>query len=126
MNRKSLPVQVRGRMLFVKSLIIAAFLTSSYAPLPWQQQGPTPSFIIEAPTRVELGDRIEIQLRVDHAHDIGGYEAQLLFDTSAAHSSGLHQRNGDLKKFGRDVIPLEEMELPDGIAMGLASCPYPD
>jgi CSLREA domain-containing protein len=50
----------------------------------------------------------------------------VLFDTAAAHFGGLEQRDGDLKKFGRDVIPLEEGELPDGIAMGLASCPYPD
>ena len=83
-------------------------------------------FVIEAPAQVEIGDRIEIQLIVDHAHDLAGYEGQLLFDPAAAHFSGLHQRDSDLKKFGRDVIPLEVSQSPDGVAMGLASCPFPD
>src|SRR5512132_3173134 len=68
-------------------------------------QGPNPTLQIEAPSNVEVGDRIEIQLIVENAHDLAGYEAQLLFDTAAAHFSGLHQRDSDLKKFGRDVIP---------------------
>ncbi|MFM8322663.1 MAG: Ig-like domain-containing protein, partial [Chloroflexota bacterium] len=61
-----------------------------------------------------------------HARDLAGYEAQLLFDTTAAHFSGLHQRDSDLRKFGRDVIPLEATELVDGAAMGLASCKFAD
>ena len=120
-------LQNRGHALLVHLFIILAFLTSGYVSLPQlQQQGPVSSFVIVAPAQVALGDQIEIQMIVDHADDLAGYEAQLLFDTSAAHFSGLQQRNSDLKKFGRDVIPLEAPVLPDGIAMGLASCPYPD
>jgi CSLREA domain-containing protein len=120
-------LQKRGQVLFAHVFIIIAFLPSGYVTVPQPlQQGASPSLVIQAPTRVEVGDRIEIQLIVDHARDLAGYEAQLLFDPTAAHFSGLHQRDSDLRKFGRDVIPLEVTELPDGIAIGLASCPYPD
>jgi CSLREA domain-containing protein len=127
MKRQPFSSQRRGRALLAHVFVIAAFLTSSYAAFPQAfQQGPSASLVLMAPAQVELGDRIEIELIVEHAHDLAGYEAQLLFDTSAAHFSGLHQQDSDLKKFGRDVLPLEAPELVDGIAMGLASCPYPD
>jgi CSLREA domain-containing protein len=110
-------------------LLFLAVLSTDFhraGALTASQQGAQPSLSIEAPTQVEVGDRIEIQLIIQNARDIAGYEAQLLFDTSVAHYSGLHQRDSDLKKFGRDVIPLVVTESPEGIAMGLASCPYPD
>lgn len=108
------------RILFV----IALSLPNSVALASQPAQGADATLVLQAPAHVELGDRIEIQLVVDHARDLAGYEAQLLFDTTAAHFSAFQQRDSDLKKFGRDVIPLEEGELPDGVAMGLASCPY--
>src|SRR6266498_2247878 len=115
----------RIRALCLSLFVVAALAAPNYAALalPPLQSG-QPTLILQAPSQVELGDRIEIQLIVDHAQDLAGYEAQFLFDTSAAHFSGFQQRDSDLKKFGRDVIPLEEGELPDGVAMGLASCPY--
>ena len=122
MNTQSYSLQHFGQRSLVGILIIIALITSSYVVLP-PQQGRSPRFVIEAPAQVEVGERIEIQLIVDHAHDLAGYEAQLLFDPSAAHFSGLHQRDSDLKKFGRDVIPLEVPQSPDGVAMGLASYP---
>src|SRR6266498_453864 len=125
MNTQAYSLQHRGQRSLVGILIVIALITSSYVALP-PQQGRSPVFVIEAPSRVEVGDRIEIQLIVDHAQDLAGYEAQLLFDTTAAHFSAFQQRDSDLKKFGRDIIPLEEGELPDGVAMGLASCPYQD
>jgi CSLREA domain-containing protein len=126
MNRQFLSLKRRLEVLIARLFIVIAFSTSSYTALPIQQQAQPPVLIIEAPGQVEVGERMEIQLVIDHAKDLAGYEAQLLFDTSAAHFSGLHQRDSDLKKFGRDVIPLEVPELLDGVAMGLASCPYPD
>src|SRR5215212_5862036 len=126
MNRQFLSLKMRIEALITRLFVVIAFSTSSYTALPIQQQSQPPVLNIEAPEQVEVGERIEIQLVIDHAKDLAGYEAQLLFDTSAAHFSGLHQRDSDLKKFGRDVIPLEVPELLDGVAMGLASCPYPD
>jgi CSLREA domain-containing protein len=123
MQRQFLSIQGHMRALITRILVLLAFSTSSIPALP-SQQGPSPLLVIEAPANVEVGDTIEIQLIVEHAHDLAGYEGQLLFDATAAHFSGLHQRDSDLRKFGRDVIPLEVTELPDGIAMGLASCPY--
>jgi CSLREA domain-containing protein len=119
--------QPRLRALIVRMLLVVAFaLPSSTAFAAQQFQGPGATLILQVPAQVQLGDRIEIQMIVDHAQDLAGYEAQLLFDTTAAHFSGFEQRDSDLKKFGRDVIPLEEGELSDGVTMGLASCPYQD
>jgi CSLREA domain-containing protein len=127
MQGQSSSWQPHVRALLVRILLVIVVSLPSFAAVSIPQlQGPLPSLLIEAPAQVEVGDRIEIQMVIDGAQDIAGYEAQLLFDTSAAHFSGLHQRDSDLKRFGRDVIPLEATELPEGIVMGLASCPYPD
>src|SRR5512142_2603638 len=125
MKRQFALMQRRIQMLVTRILLIVAVSLPSVAALP-QAQGSQPTLVLQAPAHVQLGDPIEIQVIVDHAQDLAGYEGQLLFDTSAAHFSGFQQRDSDLKKFGRDVIPLEEGELQDGVAMGLASCPYQD
>lgn len=125
MRKMPLSLQHGFRALVLRVLLAIAVPLPGYAALPaWQLQAPQAVLRVEAPAHVALGTRIEVQLIVDHAQDLAGYEAQLLFDTSAAHFSGFHQRDSDLKKFGRDVIPLEEGELPDGVTLGLASCPY--
>lgn len=128
MKGQSISSQRRIRALILHLLALITLSTMGSAGLPQGlfQAAPPPSLIVEAPVSVEVGERIEIQLVVDHAKDIAGYETQILFDASVAHFSGLHQRENDLKKFGRDVIPLEATELPDGSAIGLASCPYAD
>src|SRR5512141_693039 len=115
-------LQRRIEALMARILLVVAVSFPNFAALP-QAQGAQATLVLQAPQRVALGDQIEIQIVVDHAQDLSGYEAQLLFDTSAAHFSGFQQRDSDLKKFGRDVIPLEEGELSDGVTMGLASCP---
>jgi CSLREA domain-containing protein len=126
MNKKTLLTPRIRALILHAFLVIALSLPSTAALALPQLKGPGGTLILQAPTRVELGDQIEIQLIVDHAKDLAGYEAQILFDTSAAHFGGIQQRDSDLKKFGRDVIPLEEGELSDGVTLGLASCPYQD
>lgn len=126
MNRYPFITRLQIRTLVALLTVLSTCLSGWYEIGFAYFQPPPPTLVIEAPDFVEVGERIEINLEVQNAQDLAGYEAQLLFDTSAAHFSGLHQRNSDLKKFGRDVLPLEVTELPDGVAMGLASCPYPD
>lgn len=110
-------------------LLLAVLTVVSYGALRVELVGaqpPPPSLEIEAPTQVALGERIELKLIVRHANGIAGYETHLLFDASAAHFSGLHQRQNDLKKLGRDIIPLEVVQLPEGVTIGLASCKFSD
>src|SRR5689334_11321176 len=124
---KQMPLQRRILTLIVRVLFVTALAYPNSVALASRQfQGSAPTLLVTAPAQVGLGDRIDIQIIVDHAKDLAGYEGQLLFDTSAAHFSVFEQRDSDLKKFGRDVIPLEEGELADGVEMGLASCPYQD
>src|SRR5581483_7956569 len=78
---------------------------------------------VDAPARAELGKPIRIQLHAKNAQNVAGYETHLLFDTNAAHVNNLSHRDNDLKKLGRDVVPLQVLQRRDGAAFGLASCP---
>jgi hypothetical protein len=109
-------------------LIVAVFSLSSLSAnpaVPGAQSGP-PTLEIDAPGQVELGALIKISLRVTQAADIAGYEAAVLYDTSAAEFAGVQQRQNDLKKIGRDVSPLTAVDLPAGVSVGLYSCPVDD
>src|ERR1041385_5500605 len=82
-------------ILLVFTTVFSTSFPGSAIAVSAAQQALSPSLTIQAPASVELGDRIEIQLIVQNARDLAGYEGQLLFDTSAAHFSGLHQRDSD-------------------------------
>lgn len=85
-----------------------------------------PFFQVTAPRRVRVGEPIRISLALQGVGDIAGYESLLLFDTSVVEFDGLYQRTNAIKKLGRDVGPLEAVELPAGIAFGMYSCPVDD
>lgn len=88
------------------------------------QGGPT--LMIRAPKKVDVGEPIELKLNIKNAGDIAGYELNILFDPGAAHFSGVHQRNNDLKKLGRDVVPLQVEQAAGGAVVGLATCAQDD
>ena len=86
-----------------------------------------PFLRVQIARRVEVNQPIEIRLTVAQAVDIAGYEATLLFDSSAAEFNALEQRNKDLRRvFGRDVAPLGPVEFSQGVAFGAYSCPVGD
>ncbi len=115
------------RYLFVLTFItINLFLLSfSSAQHPAQaaaaQAGPTLSLV--APERVYAGQPFTLNVQMDGAADLAGYEAVLLFDDSAAEFVGLTQRQNDLSQRGRTVSPLEGMAVEGGVAFGFFSCP---
>jgi CSLREA domain-containing protein len=84
------------------------------------------TLVFEAPAQVAVGEVFALNLRVEQASDLAGYEAAILFDTSVAEYAGLQQRQNDVKRFGRDVSPLTVVDLPNGAAVGLFSCPVND
>ena len=81
------------RVLFA-IVMVAAVL----AALPRDSQGapPSPSLELSAPRQVALSQAIEIKLTLKNAADIAGYEANVLFDNSAAEFDGLHIRDNDI------------------------------
>lgn len=82
-----------------------------------------PVLQVDAPSQVRVGEVIHITLSVRDAADVAGYETNLLFDPNVAEFAGLHQRDNDLRKLGRDVAPLAAIESTTGIAVGLLTCP---
>ena len=81
---------------------------------------------VNAPKQVDVGEPILLQLTAQNVDDIAGYELNLLYDTAAANFDSLRQRKNDLKQLKRDVEPLDAVELPNGVAIGLYSCPVDD
>src|ERR1041385_9404683 len=82
---------------------------------------------LDAPSKIKLGEPIQIKLAVQNAADVAGYEANLEFDSSAVELNGVSQRHsGDLKAQGRDVQALGPVERPNEVSFGMYSCPVAD
>ncbi|HZQ10362.1 MAG TPA: CSLREA domain-containing protein, partial [Anaerolineae bacterium] len=100
-----------------------------FALLGVQQQANaqgTATLVINTSKQVDVGQPIEITLRITGASDIAGYEMNIRYDSTAAHLYGIHQRSNDLKKGGRDIVPLQVEQANGGVAVGLASCSVND
>ena len=83
----------------------------------------SPVLRLIAPERVYAGQPFTLNVEIDGAVDLGGYEAILLFDNSAIEFVGLSQRQNGLRAGGRAVEPLEGVAVDGGIAFGFFSCP---
>jgi CSLREA domain-containing protein len=103
------------------ALIMALSLLGAAAPAS-AAQAARPTLEVRAPRQVAVGQVIELTLIARDVADVAGYETMLLFDTGVAEFAGLHQRDNDLRRFGRDVGPLAAEQLPNGSAIGLYSC----
>jgi Fibronectin type III domain len=82
-----------------------------------------PAIEVRAPARVAVGEPIALRVALVGSPGVAGYEAQLLFDTSAARLSDVRHRGGDVAKLGWDVRDLGPVELPNGFAFGSYACP---
>lgn len=106
-------------------LAFGALVVLGAAPSPLNAQGGA-KLLIAAPKKVDVGQPIRLKLKIKNASDIAGYELNILYDGTAAHFSGSHQRNNGLKKLGRDVIPLQVEQSDGSAAVGLVSCAQSD
>jgi hypothetical protein len=106
-------------------LAFAVMMLCVVASTPPASRGiaPAPSLGVTAPTQVDVGQPITLDLTARGVANLAGYEMAVLFDPTAAEFNGLRQRKNDLKKIGRDVGPLTAIELPAGVSIGLYSCP---
>jgi hypothetical protein len=117
-------VRRAGAALLALAFALAlASLGGLEPPPPPASAAADPVLRVEAPSRVEVGEPIALELVVRGAKSLAGYEAQVLFDPTAAHLYGLRQRDNALKRLGRDAVPLQVAERADGLAVGAASCP---
>lgn len=82
-----------------------------------------PSLILVAPQQVALGEPIEVMVMAKNASNLGGYQSDFLFDTTAAEFGGLSQRQNGVVQQGRDIHPLGAQETATGVVFGFYSCP---
>ncbi|CAA9358456.1 MAG: hypothetical protein AVDCRST_MAG93-7505 [uncultured Chloroflexia bacterium] len=113
-----------ARYVAVFVAMTVALPLTGFVPLPGKVDvsATSPVLVVDAPKRVAVGEPITLTVSTRNAVDVAGYELALRFDTTVAHLRGLHQRQQDLKKLGRDVQTLGSVELPDGVAFGAYSC----
>src|SRR5688572_3515470 len=95
--------RLAGATMVRTALLVALALTVLVFSSQASAGPPEPTLRLDVPKQVAVGEPIELTLKARDVADIAGYETILLFDTSAAHFSGLQQRKKDLKKLGRDV-----------------------
>jgi CSLREA domain-containing protein len=112
---------VRHRVASTAALIVFVLAASIAAP-PNTRAASAAVLRLSAPSQVSVGEAIPLTLEVVNAADLAGYETAVLFDTAAAEFAGLHQRDSDIQRVGREVGSLAAPELPTGSAIGLYSC----
>lgn len=117
-------ISLRVGLLLMFTLLVLIGLGGSINSVHAQAATPAETVLeVSAPAKVDVGQQIEIKLTVKHAHNLAGYEMHMLFDNSAAHFNGVHERQNGFKKFGRDILPLVLSDSDNGAAFGFASCP---
>jgi CSLREA domain-containing protein len=89
--------------------------------------GPSGVLALDVPTIARVGQPIDLVLRYAGGGAAAGYQADLLYDTNAAHLTYVDNRgdSGPAVR-GWDVRDLGPVELEDGVAFGGYSCLAPD
>jgi hypothetical protein len=85
-----------------------------------------PRLVLTVPDEALVGDPIEVQLAIEDANGIAGFEVTIGFDTEAASLQRFQLAENDLAAMGLDVQGLGPVEVPGGIAIGAYACPYSD
>jgi hypothetical protein len=82
--------------------------------------------VVDAPSRVAVGQGFRIRLSVRDVDDLAGYEANLRYDAGAVTFRGVSQRRNGIRAVGRDVRALGPVERADGVTFGAYSCATDD
>ena len=115
------------RKLLVVVLCVGALL----AGVAWGAGGQSgsaagPRLVLSVPDEALVGDPIEVQLTIEDANGIAGFEVTVGFDTEAASLQRFQPGENDLAAMGLDVQGLGPVEVPGGVAIGAYACPYSD
>lgn len=123
---------VRAQHFSVRGLIallfcLGALLLGAAWGIGWQSgSAASPRLVLTVPDEALVGDPIEVQLTIEDANGIAGFEVTIGFDTEAASLQRFQPRENDLAAMGLDVQGLGPVEVPGGIAVGAYACPYSD
>ncbi len=124
------PVSQSGRFRRARRALLASLLTltviGSVLPTPIPAVAAGPTIVLKAPASAEVGEPVILRIEVVGARDVGGYEALLRFDPSAAEFAGVSHAGTDVSDAGRGIAALGPVERPDGTAFGFYSCPVAD
>src|SRR4051794_22536732 len=95
-------MQWNHRLMIFLALALLAFLPTATPRAAAQG----PALLVAAPAQVAVGARLTLALTLQNAANLGGYQATLHFDSTAAHFNGMTHDLGALRLLGRDVEPL--------------------
>lgn len=116
----------RARVPVLLISLMAVALMATAGTVTSAAQPADGSLRLRVPTRVDVGQPITVEMVVEGARGLAGYEAVVSFDPQAAHFGGLTQRRSGLRRPGQGVQALGPTELRSGIAFGQYSCPSAD
>ena len=80
------------------------------------------SLRLSVPSAVAVGEPITIEMVVQRARDLAGFQAIVSFDPGAAHFGGLDMRTSGLRRGGQGLQALGPSDLTSGVAFGQYSC----
>lgn len=100
--------------------IVGTIAVKNYTNVNAAQQGTT--IILLSPQNAYPGSLVTMNLIVDNAQNLAGYQATVWYDTDNLHLTGVDHQNG-LSLSGRDMLLLEMIELENGVFFGAVTCP---
>ncbi len=77
---------------------------------------------LQAPDRAKVGRPFDVVLLVDGRARVGGFEAYIHYDTSAAEFASADYRPSGLNELAGSLGQLGPVELPNGVALGSYTC----
>lgn len=116
----------RSRVPVLLTSLMAALLVGTSGMVVSAAEPTDGSLQLRAPARVDVGQPITVEMVVEGARDVAGYQAVVSFDPASARFGGLTQRQSDLRSPGQGVQALGPTDLRSGIAFGQYSCPSTD
>jgi len=104
-------------------LVVTLFasLMGGLLPTPSPAKAASSNVHLSAPKRVDLGEPIDVSIALGKSRNVGGFEAMLRFDTSAAQFAGVSYTGNSVEAVGRGIAGLGPIERPEGAAFGLHS-----
>lgn len=115
----------RSALVFLTTLLVIALFMGGNAE-PVEARSGEVKLRVASPKKVEVGKPINLTFSLENARNVGGYEANVLFDTGVAEFAAVRQDALGLSRNGRDVGSIDAVETPEGVSVGAFSCPVDD
>ncbi|HEY0603140.1 MAG TPA: cohesin domain-containing protein [Herpetosiphonaceae bacterium] len=118
-------VRGRQRWLYPGVLLVGALML--IGALVYEQRASasptgTATIALVAPAQARAGSLITVDLVASNVRNLAGYQATIKYDSAQMRLVGASIAD-DLKRGGRDVLPLGPTEQTGAVVLGAVSCP---